>query len=371
MKTNYAVLFMLVFIFVSCTTNVPVHFEEKRALSPEKSIVQQVEVIEQENGIVPEEVKPVESIEVTTPPPRNLERDSVWVIDVHTMRVLQKISVGKEPAGVAVSSDGYYALVSNSGDDTVSVIDVEEKEVVATIAVGAKPRAIVVSPVTNVGVVANIDDLSVSVINLTSMTADARIPVSKRPSALVASPEGKYVFVASASEGVLDKVNIISKSVTGRAKAGAIPISIAIASDKKKIFVANEKSNGVSVIDAIDMSRKKKYDVDVGLQPRGIVMGLNNKEVYVVNKGDGLFSVIDTEKYAVEKQFKVGVVPIAVLFVPSAGTSGRIFVTDAKKNEVVVIDRQTWDLMQTIHVGENPVALAATKNLLFVVNQGE
>ena len=57
------------------------------------------------------------------------------------------ITVGSQPFGVAVTSNGKTALVSNSGDGTVSTIDLTTRTKNATdIAVGSGPIQVAVMP---------------------------------------------------------------------------------------------------------------------------------------------------------------------------------------------------------------------------------
>ena len=86
------------------------------------------------------------------------------VIDTATNTVIDTITVGADPPGVAVSPDGMTAYVTNNGSSTVSVIDTTTNTVIDTIAVGANPFGVAVSPDSLVVYVANLGDNTVSVI---------------------------------------------------------------------------------------------------------------------------------------------------------------------------------------------------------------
>lgn len=58
----------------------------------------------------------------------------------------EPIEVGNDPRCVAISPDQYYAYVTNYSDNTVSVIDISDKEVTNTISVGEGPYGISVTP---------------------------------------------------------------------------------------------------------------------------------------------------------------------------------------------------------------------------------
>ena len=53
--------------------------------------------------------------------------DVVAVIYLPTLRLADLIRVGREPSGIAISLDGKFAYVANSGANDVSVIELGEK----------------------------------------------------------------------------------------------------------------------------------------------------------------------------------------------------------------------------------------------------
>ncbi|MBM3201201.1 MAG: hypothetical protein FJZ56_02195 [Chlamydiae bacterium] len=71
----------------------------------------------------------------------------VYVIDTQiavsspSNAVIQSIAVGNAPAGIAITSDGKQAVVSNELDASVSLIDIQTSDV-SKIKVGEQPRAI-------------------------------------------------------------------------------------------------------------------------------------------------------------------------------------------------------------------------------------
>ena len=68
--------------------------------------------------------------------------DKVSVINPQTRQVITTLTTGKGAHGVAMSTDGNYALVTNIQANTVSVIDTKTQQLIATHAVGAGPNGI-------------------------------------------------------------------------------------------------------------------------------------------------------------------------------------------------------------------------------------
>src|SRR2546422_5866625 len=74
------------------------------------------------------------------PPP------SVSVIDTATYSVVATIPVGNYPAGVAITTHGAFAYVANFNSNSVSVIDTPTNTLTSTVTVGTKPSAVAITP---------------------------------------------------------------------------------------------------------------------------------------------------------------------------------------------------------------------------------
>ena len=68
------------------------------------------------------------------------------MIHTATNTVTATVPVGSVPYGVAITSDGAYAYVTNAGASNVSVIDTATNTVTATVPVGSGPIGIAIRP---------------------------------------------------------------------------------------------------------------------------------------------------------------------------------------------------------------------------------
>jgi YVTN family beta-propeller protein len=93
---------------------------------------------------------------------------TVYVIDDQTNKVIDTISGGQGPVGIAYDANNGNVFVSEINSDTVSVIDSTTNTVIGTIPVGNGPRGIVFNPNNNDTYVANYGSNTVSVIATTS-----------------------------------------------------------------------------------------------------------------------------------------------------------------------------------------------------------
>src|SRR4029077_17311696 len=105
--------------------------------------------------------------------------NSVAVIDTTVDRVVAVIPVQIQPLAVAMTPNGSFAYVTNSGwmfgSNSVSVIDTASNTVVTTIPVGSFPVGVAITPNGAFAYVANFNSNSVSVINTTTNTVTGTI----------------------------------------------------------------------------------------------------------------------------------------------------------------------------------------------------
>ena len=73
--------------------------------------------------------------------------DGVYVYDLGTKKLSDKIVTGKAPDWLTFTPDGKYCCVSNAGTDDCSIIDTRSRREVARLKVGKVPKRLVVASV--------------------------------------------------------------------------------------------------------------------------------------------------------------------------------------------------------------------------------
>src|SRR5580704_15684911 len=171
--------------------------------------------------------------------------NTVSVIATATNMVVNTITVGNDPYGVAVSPDGSTVYVTNHFDGTVSVIATATNTVVGSaITVGTVnstfPEGVAVSPDSKTVYVANNGSGTVSVIN-TATNAVASISVGAQPGGLAVTPDGTTVIVPTAG-GVfaISTANNMASNISGAIATNAFgnfigppTLTVALAGDGK------------------------------------------------------------------------------------------------------------------------------------------
>jgi len=70
----------------------------------------------------------------------------VSIVDLMSQHVIDTISVGKRPWGIALSPDAHRLYTADGRPNQVSVIDTDSRKVVGTIPVGERPNDLLYIP---------------------------------------------------------------------------------------------------------------------------------------------------------------------------------------------------------------------------------
>ncbi len=297
---------------------------------------------------------------------------TVSVIDTNDRLVVETVSVGQMPRGVAISPDGREVYVANQLSDTVSVIRTADNKVVATIPVDEGPYGVAVSPdrkeiyVTQAGPFPAYRT-TVSVIDAQAREVVGKIAVGNKPIGVAVSSDGKRLYVANMAPFEIDNDKSSSLSVVdvkARSTLKTVPFDegmaagVALSPDGAFVYVTHQTPQGiVRVLRASDLETVTK--VSVGEGPFGIAVSPEGAYLYVTNLGNlsagETVSVIRTQDYTVVDTIKVGRMPVGVAFSPDGK---EVYVACRGRNAVSVIDAATHQV-KLIGVGEEPWAFGS------------
>ena len=124
--------------------------------------------------------------------------NQIAVFDIASGKVTRVISVGENPVGLDISSDGSKLYVTSAVPaGKVQIIDVRDGSVTDNIAVGHTPVGVVGHPDGKTLYVCNQFNNNIGVVDLGSKKQVATIAVNREPVAATLTSDGKFLFVAN------------------------------------------------------------------------------------------------------------------------------------------------------------------------------
>ncbi len=285
------------------------------------------------------------------------EEHHAALINPNNGQILAKLPTGKGPHEIAVSPDGEFAYVANSGPqgepgNTITVIDLKTRAVKATfdLAPYTQPHDLRVSrdgsllwvacapsqkilevdarngkilkawetkqeggwmlaptPDDRKIYVANLEGGSISVIDRIA-GAVRTIPFRQGAIGIDCSPDGREVWVSSMNENVIAVVD----NATGQIAAtfdsqGKAPVRVKFTPDGKKALVVHGESNELSVFDAV--KRRLLTTIKLAESPKVITLSRDGRRAFLTNPSAHKMTVVDLTANQVLNTFLVGKTP--------------------------------------------------------------
>ncbi|PPK88043.1 YVTN family beta-propeller protein [Neolewinella xylanilytica] len=258
---------------------------------------------------------------------------SLSFIDYAAGKVVATVTVDREPHEVALTPDGKYALVANTGgyvtpNNTLSLVDVAARSVRHTVDLGAlyTPHGLAYS-----------------------------------------KANGLFYFTVEGSRaiGAYDPEANEVAWIYGTGQAGSH--MLLISEDGRTIVTANREDASVSILklegdDPLAAAAWSGTIVPVGERPEGLAFAPGEAMVWVgLRSGDGLV-LVDPEEERVAERYPIAGHSVArLLFTPDGAT---LLAADPNEGSVLFIDPQTGAVAATVPVG-------STAASLFLVPGGE
>ncbi len=239
--------------------------------------------------------------------------NKLYVIDLtlNPPKLIDTVTVGKQPSGMAINRAGNLALIANRNDNSISVVKITGKTVklIDTVWINEQVSHVAITPDGKRALAAKFPGHKAALlaINGDKVTYDKQdIPVGFWPYNLDITPDGKLALTADnglsgASDGNIDTVSVIDleavpprvidKVVVGDGPEGfaispdgkmAVAVILRGSNADKKAFFYNRNGSVVAMkIDGKKVTRTNEIEVR-GL-PEGAVFSDDGKYLYVGN----------------------------------------------------------------------------------------
>nr|WP_235985801.1 bifunctional YncE family protein/alkaline phosphatase family protein [Mucilaginibacter segetis] len=187
------------------------------------------------------------------------EDNSVYIIDLNSREILNKIQLADIAYSCVLSPDEKLLYISLWGGNEVDILDTRSQSIIANIKTGSHPNELLLNHKGSLLYVANANDNSVSVINTAT---------------------NKVIETLAAS---LYPTNLTGSTTNG----------LALSSDEKTLYIANADNNCLAVFDVSVMGNSKSMGfIPVGWYPTN-VKAIGDK--ILVSNGKGFTSMANPE----------------------------------------------------------------------------
>jgi DNA-binding beta-propeller fold protein YncE len=246
----------------------------------------------------------------------------LWVIDLtaNPPKLIDTVTVGKQPSGMTINRAGNLALIANRNDNSISVLRIAGKKVtlIDTVPMGEQVAHVRFTPDGKRAVVAKFPGHKIALLDVNGEKVTYNkvdVTVGLWPYNVDVTPDGKLAISADngnagAADGHVDTVTVIDmeanppraidKVVIGDAPEGfaisptgklAVAVLLRGTNADKKAFFYNRNAMVVALkIDGKKVTRSNEVEVR-GL-PEGVVFSADGRYIYVGNFIDRDISIL-------------------------------------------------------------------------------
>ncbi|MBO0709912.1 MAG: beta-propeller fold lactonase family protein [Acetobacteraceae bacterium] len=237
--------------------------------------------------------------------------DKLYVVDLdaNPPRLIDTVTVGKQPSGLAISRNGRLALIANRAGKSISVLSIDGTTVrpLAEVPIGDEVSAVAISPDGKRGYAAKntVDRIAVLTIDGQTVTYDkaADMPAGTYPYNLDVTPDGRIAIASNQGSlpGNVDTWLIIEAGakvphVIDQVAVGDGPEGFAISPDgqwaaspllrgsgAKHDSWAYTRDGGLTLARIADGKVRVVNTLPAGALPEGIAFSPNSRYLYIGN----------------------------------------------------------------------------------------
>jgi len=274
----------------------------------------------------------------------NSRSASVSLIDMTKLVELRRIPVLREPHHLALSPDGKYLLVGDTGGNEMFFLDPNTGAVERRLPI-ADPYQLGFSPSGKWLVVNGLARDQVDVYDAATLKLVKRFPIASMPSHLAFSPNSDTVYVSLQGSNRLAAIDLTRLAVIWDVPVGSTPAGVLW--NRGHVLVADMGTDFVAEVDPTD--GKVINRIRTGSGAHQLFASPDGKLIYVNNRAAGTITALDASTLAAVHTYRVAGGPDDLAFAPD----GNIWITCRFDEKIAVLDPATGQL-QTVQVGRQP-----------------
>ena len=300
------------------------------------------------------------------------------LVDISSGTVVATLPTGDGPHEVAVSPDGFTAVVGNYGAQTpgssLTVLDLRRRAVVRTIDLGQyrRPHGIVWLGDGRRVLVTVEQNRAVLEVDVSAGVVTRSIATDQNGTHMVAlAPDGKTAYTANIGSGSVTRIDVERARAVQTVTTGKGPEALDVSPDGREVWAADRTLDYITVLGAATLD--SLGSMPTLRFPNRLKFTLDGKRVLVSNATAGAITVYDVQKRALIKTIPIpfvpskkraeavlgdmgnSAVPLGILLEPGGK---RAWVATAALGEIVEIDLIALMITRTIHAGNNPDGMA-------------
>lgn len=286
------------------------------------------------------------------------EKGNEVVVFDKDMNLVKRIATSRRPRDMHFNADKTLLYVACGDDDTIDVIDVATLEVVDSIPTGPSPEVFAFSPDQKMIYVSNEEDSRLEAIDLATRVSVQDVPTGAEPEGVLVMPDGKTAYVTSEVADMVHVVDTATGAVTKNILVGTRPRRFILTPDGSELWVSCELSSEIFVIDTATNEIKGDSLIFVppgfreeDVTPVGMAITKDGTKVLLSLGRANHIAIIDAHSKQVLKYVLVGKRAWSVDLSSDEKTA---YVANGLSDDVTLVDMASMNPVKSVPVGRVP-----------------
>ncbi|MGK7369265.1 MAG: YncE family protein [Candidatus Halalkalibacterium sp. M3_1C_030] len=296
----------------------------------------------------------------------NKSGNTAWQLHAATGEQLAVYKTGTAPHEVAVSPNKKWAVITNYGNDepgnTLTVLDLGKQEVAKTINLDSfrRPHGVEWFSDNRRVVVSVEEQQSVIIVDVHEGKVLSDIETNQEVSHMVElSEDERRIYVTNLGSGSLTVLDIPGRKIIKTIETGQGTEGLTLANSGNELWITNRASDTISILDTqtleiINTITSKGFPIRAETSPDGRYVAVSNARA----SSTTVFNADTKEKLATISTKTPGVkegIPIGLIF---SNDNSRLYVANSNADQIVVINTNSWKVMNTFKTGATPDGIA-------------
>jgi len=296
----------------------------------------------------------------------NSVADSISVIDLNSLKVINNIKVGPHVHGMAVQGDSTRLFSTSEGDNTLRIFDTSTDKLISEIKLTGRPNQCAVTPDGKYAAIPIRDTDSVDIVDVAQQKVAKTLPV-KAPHNAFNAGSNRYIFVSSMGDHAINMIDLEKMDYAATIPTGGVPRPYVITRDGRTLYVAVSDLHGFFVVDIPEKKVVRRVEMPaehptphehpgepINTLTHGLALSPDEKELWVTSLLDDAMYVYDVKSQKIVGHVPVGSGPNWVAFSPDGKY---VCVSNAADDDVSIIDAKARREVARLKVGRVPKRL--------------
>lgn len=279
--------------------------------------------------------------------------------------VVDRVRVGFNPIGVAVTPDGAYVYVANSRESTVSKVDTRSRRVVSTLQLTTGPAWIDLAPSRDLVCVTTRDPQALVLLSLSGNYLVNTLALPYAPERVLIDPTETTAYLTAPNAPFIMVVDLAQRRVVQTVALTDPSLGLALTPDGQTLFVTTRNKN-YNLIALSTAGHSVVARASAGSGAGSIAIDPAGQYAYVVNQISRDLTIVHVPTYHPVLTVPLDVNPLDVKFTPS----GRYAYITAAQNMVLVLDTAMRQIVQRVALDVSPWGLDCSPDgaMFYVAN---